>query len=489
MGVAAALALGLVQGTSNAEDPDLSWPPATPGAGYIGFILEDAWLLNSNIRVPTPGWQPSCTTMDDPACASPAEEYGWWIERVAPPCTQALPWEECVDTLSLTLPGTGTRALTWTGLAPGRSFPPDANRGMPTGSTVSLYDDPDSTEPNVGYAVYLGGQMSGREGPFGFGEFAAQVIRYREVPVGQQPGAGRCLWYGAGTCAYRLPFEEKSKITLSVRMSERMTGWLGGRLEDPSIDVTPLGKGLNRLTVTALPVDVPLVAAQMPTRQATPEILDFWREAFTCPGPKPCEEGVTSGQSSGIHGPDLLRLFQDFLGDTATQSIPTWSLVSLPKPARGACLEDTSRLVGLVTTNATVYDGNPPALVDGALAYRVAALHNVPGGQPLSGTYDLVLRSDAARCLYGLSKAPIKAEIQVTSEDGADQVATTAVSEKGGWLHLAAYGFSFSQPTISARLTGKQASTTIMCRKGKKTKKIKGVAPKCPKGWRLVKAS
>jgi hypothetical protein len=105
------------------------------------------------------------------------------------------------------------------------------------------------------------------------------------------------------------------------------------------------------------------------------------------------------------------------------------------------------------------------------------------------GSYDLVLRSDAARCLYGFSNAPIRAEISVTSDDGTEQVATTSVSERDGWLHLAATGFHFSQPTISVALSSQEPPTKIIvCKKGKKRKKVTGANPVCPTGWRPVAA-
>lgn len=488
--VAASVAASLVfTGAGQASDPDLGWPQDLGGPDDIGFVIEDSWIYVSSIHVPMPGWQPSCTTMDDPACAVPAKEYGWWITRVAPPCTLAVAWEECVEGLSLTTPGSGTRALTWTRLAPGATFPADEARGMPTGSTMSLYDDPDSPDPNVGYAVSLGGQMVGRTGPFRLGEFGAQVIRYREVPNGQQPGSGRCLWYGpnSSTCAYRIAFADSSSLGLSLRLSDAVTGWLGGRLQDPSIEVTPLRGGMNRLVVKAQPVDVPLIAIHVPVSAATSEILDYWRATFTCEGPKPCEKGVMSVRSSGPLNADLMHVFTGLLGDTATASIPTWSVSNLQTRSADRCLSDRTRLLGLVTTNATSYSPDPPSFVDNSLHYRVSALHFLPGRETLSGTYDLILRSDVARCLYGFSDAPIKAEIQVTSDDGTEQVATTSVSERDGWLHLAAYDFHFSQPTISVKLSGTRATTTIICRKGKKTKKVSGAPPTCPAGWRPLK--
>ena len=122
------------------------------------------------------------------------------------------------------------------------------------------------------------------------------------------------------------------------------------------------------------------------------------------------------------------------------------------------------------------------------------------------GTYDLVMRSEVARCIYGFSKAPINATLSITSSDGTPQLATTVIGEKNGWLYLQARNFEFSAPIIQAKLTQEaevvvtptptptptpSASTkapvkavTITCIKGKMVKKVTAAKPKCPAGYK-----
>lgn len=153
---------------------------------------------------------------------------------------------------------------------------------------------------------------------------------------------------------------------------------------------------------------------------------------------------------------------------------------------------DSSRVVGIVSTNAMGFNGNSPSYKDATLNYQVAGMHYMPDGKSLvEGTYDLLIRSDAARCLYGFSNAPIQASISVTGE--ADQkVATTAMTEGNGWIKLSAYGFTFSDPTISVKLSQAKVqanalmkkNATITCIKGKITKIVSGISPKCPAGYK-----
>jgi len=89
--------------------------------------------------------------------------------------------------------------------------------------------------------------------------------------------------------------------------------------------------------------------------------------------------------------------------------------------------------------------------------------------------------------------------VSIINPDGENKVATTLIREKDGWLSLSAKGFTFSSPTIRVVLsqeaefepvvaqvvpTKKIAKkSTITCVKGKSSKKVSGVKPKCPKGF------
>jgi hypothetical protein len=124
------------------------------------------------------------------------------------------------------------------------------------------------------------------------------------------------------------------------------------------------------------------------------------------------------------------------------------------------------------------------------------------------------MRSDVARCLYKFTNAPIQASISIAYETSERQIATKVVNERDGWLYLGAYNFTFSSPTIQVKLfqdppkpsptptssqtptevvavpaspTPKAAAakkTTISCIKGKLTKKVSAVNPKCPAGYK-----
>jgi hypothetical protein len=80
-------------------------------------------------------------------------------------------------------------------------------------------------------------------------------------------------------------------------------------------------------------------------------------------------------------------------------------------------------------------------------------------------------------------------------------VATTVIGERNGWLYLQAKNFEFSAPIIKAKLTQEAEvaptpvatatpkpvvakKVTITCVKGKTSKKVAGVKPRCPSGFK-----
>jgi hypothetical protein len=66
------------------------------------------------------------------------------------------------------------------------------------------------------------------------------------------------------------------------------------------------------------------------------------------------------------------------------------------------------------------------------------------------------MRSETARCLYGFGKTPLYATVSVLNDKGTKSTASTVVSEKNGWLKMAAYGFTFSKKTIKVKITKKK---------------------------------
>jgi hypothetical protein len=151
------------------------------------------------------------------------------------------------------------------------------------------------------------------------------------------------------------------------------------------------------------------------------------------------------------------------------------------------CITSTPGIKGIVSTNSTTYSAGPPVLKNGFLEYKVASAHYLPDGTtPFKGNYNLVMRSDVARCIYGFSSAPISASISVVSSDGNTNVSTSVTSEKNGWIALRADNFEFSAPVIQVKFEQKKtlSKQSITCLKGKLRKVVTSTKPKCPSGYK-----
>lgn len=298
-----------------------------------------------------------------------------------------------------------------------------------------------------------------------------------------------CTWSGSNACGVAEDFTPGTRVQLSVRLSNQVAGWFRGRITNPDASIKAFSASNNLLTMTADPVSVPRFAAYATKETTTPAGLELIKNAG---GHNP-DRTLFTGQSikdfwaTNYKNFEIIDEFRAATKDTAAGISSLWNFSTI-ESANYGCLKDTDKVMGVVSTNATVYNGLTPDFNSstGELTYKVAGLHYAPDGKSLNeGTYDLVMRSDLARCLYGFSKAPISAKINVVSDSGETKVATTVVKEENGWITLRAAGFTFSSPTISIKLTQASAKkTTITCTKGKLVKKVTAVGPKCPAGYK-----
>jgi hypothetical protein len=300
-----------------------------------------------------------------------------------------------------------------------------------------------------------------------------------------------CLFTETRICAVEQDFPKDTAFQVTARIPNEISGWFHGRMTHQEIAIEKFSATNNKVSIKANPANVARMAVIATRKNSSQTAQDMLMR-------RGGHGGYTAFNGNSIkdfwatEGPDAffaLDEWRDDMKDTAAGVSTEWNFATVGNQAGSACMKDTDNVLGMVTTNATLYSGEAPEFTGGQLKYTVGGLHYKPDGKDLNeGTYDLLMRSDVARCLYGFSKAPISATISVVGEGGENKVATTTVNEKDGWLHLAAYGFTFSSPTISVKLTQAGSTsakrTTITCVKSKLTKKITGVGPKCPAGYK-----
>ena len=311
------------------------------------------------------------------------------------------------------------------------------------------------------------------------------------------PDGSRCVGTDVNVCEAVREFPAGYRFGVSLRMGTKLSGWYHGRLALPDVTIKNWKTG-QEISVEAEPVRLPTLNFSVPNAEIPQKVRDivFTDRYFGKSGDGIREARINDGSSSAVMV-DLAAAFAPAYKDKATSTNTTWAFKAMNYGQNSSdvqkCSDNTGNVAGLVTTNALTYLPGPPTFdkESQSLTYKVASPHYEANGSLASGSYDLSMRSDIARCLYGFSSAPIKAEISITSDEGEKKVATTIVNEKNGWLYLSAKGFTFSSPTINVKLSQEKVvapvaskKVTISCVKGKTTKKVTAVSPKCPAGYK-----
>ena len=343
-------------------------------------------------------------------------------------------------------------------------------------------------------------------------------------------GAVSKLCVAASTTQCALPYTMPKEVSFgfSLRLNTSLSGWLHGRMKNAVIDYSTTN-GITNLKVNANPISVPIVdvwskSDDLSDAHVAAYLNQFWGgEAHHYPlsnetGGLPItdaektREGMRNISFKHINGSfsqasmDNFLLWLPIAKDKAAAMPTQWRIGTMTDNGSGQvseCLNKEKALAGVVTTNSTMYIDGPPVFKDDTLDYKVASTHFEPDGTTVfKGSYELIMSSSVARCIYNFTSAPISATVSITSENGQANAATTVINEKNGWLTLGAYGFTFSSPTVRVKLTQEAAAptpsptptattkpvtakkTTITCVKGKTVKKVTAVNPKCPTGYK-----
>lgn len=336
-----------------------------------------------------------------------------------------------------------------------------------------------------------------------------------------------CAMVGDGSCQKRQAFPEGIRFGVKIKLQKKISGWLHGRIYNPDATITTSPSNSQTIEVAALPIRVPIVGEWFKWSELTPEIQKYVLDGNIIGGQgyflSKNQANGNFQEMVGTSGNDAFRalsLWLPQIKDRASANPSTWTFYNLGEwelAEASKCISGATDLVGLVTTNASVYAAGTPSFnaANQSLDYKVMAPHYTSKGEVFQGTYDLRIRSEVARCIYGFSAAPIQASISVLSEDGTMQRATQTVNEDKGWLSLSANGFTYSSPTIQVLLTQSEPVPTpapemttqatpapiapsmtqsapkkrsIICVKAAVKKKVTAVKPTCPKGYRKVTA-
>ena len=543
-----ALFTGIAIAAGDAYEP-LRTTVGNNGDNILEYVVEDGAVeINSYLAIYPPSVTSAdqtragkwlwCTGLNDPVCDPKKSPEYMKATSMLPPCADATS-ENCIDSVEIGNSTTLTQA-TLIRSTKGITFPPSPEYNYIGASTTSLWNAPGmpSASGTTTYSVMPRIQSYFRNGKFVQGDFFLSVVPYREATGNYQEnrinpdpnatpqdrylgnGSQYCAWAEAGLCGIPQDFAAGARIKVKVRLPKEIGGWFRGRLTDPVMDVTSFSANNSLVSVEATPVTVPRMAFLNKISSFNDQ-EKLWYENF---GRFPAADfGRATGPQAG--NPEMafpfIDLYRTRVKDTAVGTNTFWNYTTTSWGNGSNCLQDKTKVLGIVSTNALAYDGSSPSFENQTLNYHVSGLHFMPDGvTPVQGSYNLVMRSDTARCLYGFTNAPVKATISIVGAVDSP-IATVVVGEKNGWLSLSANGFTFSEKTLQVKfsqdapapvvvptpiVTPEPVPTptsvpvvtpvpvvapvaaakkiTITCIKGKLTKTVTAVKPICPTGYK-----
>jgi hypothetical protein len=257
----------------------------------------------------------------------------------------------------------------------------------------------------------------------------------------------KCVWAALRECGITSEMNLNSKLVLILNVGNEVGGWLDGRLGSPRISTKKISNTQYQLKIEANPISVPQYEAEIDVSKV-PNTLRNFDPTTQYPGGK--------GNYASAPNFELFNYWTSLVKNQSDKEENVWNFNSITNGNNLNCLNRKDQVLGLVTSNSTIYQGTSPELINGSLNYRVGAPHFSSIGKVLQGYYYLSLRKDVAKCLYKYTKTPTSAKVQIQNIDGTSYIATSTLKESNGWLNLRVAGFTYSTPKISVSFPTKK---------------------------------
>ena len=337
-------------------------------------------------------------------------------------------------------------------------FAGDSTKGLPTGGPPLIFSIPEA--PHTGgdkYMLKVEMQGSGNGSVFTIGRTRAGIFpvaiasgnflaskvsintpTYTSYSMTNGDSIDPACQFATTTkCLTIQAFPEGIAFGFSAKFKNQLTGWWHGRFSTPEI-TSEIKDGLMNFSVIANPIKVPTVFGWVDTA-SLPEDLKLryskpprYGSGYFGPINGDLSQTSVLNDTNSVFTDDTLAELKSWLpllGDRAAAMPSAWAISTIDGSAKGdveRCTKLESGIAGLVTTNASMYSSGPPVFNTDtqSLEYKVAAPHLTSTGEDLLGSYDLVMNSQIARCMYGFSKAPLKASISVVSTSAKTTVET-----------------------------------------------------------------
>ena len=329
-----------------------------------------------------------------------------------------------------------------------------------------------------------------------------------------------CLAVDTGVCYQRIAFAPNLRFALDLRIPKVITGWLNGRLDKPSAYTENYDENYSELIVEADPLEEIMTGKWLANTGAVAQYLNDSRKGSTAaPGSKNLDiAGTDPDDQNAVRY--YTALSSQFSNVALTNTL-AWRLNTTSSGAQtfASTCAKIEGVQGIVTSNASVYEPGSPQWDsnEGALGYKIAApVYKSDGKTENVGRYAFTMRADLIKCVYGMTKLPAYAKIEITYDgSGEKKTASVVLGQFKDWVNLHADNFVFEStpPTVKVKLEGWTKSAgagkntlpasppnksspgkvaaptsgqaTITCIKGTTKKTVTGTKPICPTGYKM----
>jgi hypothetical protein len=383
-----------------------------------------------------------CETLGESPCANVTTDVfnGSYVLPVCATPTQTL----CLEAVNI-YKGTKAAATLIRAIdAPTAKVTADvAAKGIPAGGSTTLWAGADGKT----YAVSVEVQVQIIKGKMTANTFSAIVNPYTQT-AGAYTAAKivksggntyiddqrelNCAWVETNVCGELQDFDTATRVGLSFRMGKPTAQFMSGRLGQPTLAVAKAA-GTNQisLSVDAAPVAVQQLSLKIATNKV-PKGLNV--------GGKPRGQfdysldttaNVTALRTTAANKASGVRTF--------------WSVTNQDdsRIAQSTKCKAASGIAGVVATDAMIADSFTAAKTGTAIKQTINGMLNNPDGKADSGSLDIVLASDFARCVFGVAKTGTL-KVKTTGGIAANSVDANWVSARLTGIKYAAA----STPTV-----------------------------------------
>lgn len=317
---------------------------------------------------------------------------------------------------------------------------------------------------------------------------------------------------------------------LNMKLLAKPQGWISGRVTAPKVVIGASDASKRfEVSISGSNLSIPILTKRYDYSDSNER--SAWEKIATAvvtqyPWDKVSD--VANGELISVYGPNTFNTFNKLVAidrladgkpsgvgkeyDVADRLAQVWRVVldptNAPSGVNGCAASDFQ---GFVSSNAMTYGTALPKYDGTTMSYDVASPHYNPGGKDydadaFKGRYDLLLTESYAKCVWNLKDGIPTVSVEVQKTDGTldnSVKVTGGLNASSGLYEFSAIGFTFSSPKIKIKLSApptkdgtptvtqaapaakpKASLKSISCVKGKITKKVTGISPKCPAGFK-----